>query len=129
MYDAGKILTGLVLFLAALTFPIWYDAATTAWAAKPDLVVGTQEKKCLLPTEEMRASHMQLLESWRDQVVREGKTTYMAPDQKQYDMNLTGTCLEKCHTEKDKFCDRCHTYAQVQPSCWDCHTAPKEKTS
>jgi hypothetical protein len=127
MYDAGKIVTGLVIFLVALTFPVWYDAATNAAAAKPDPVIVTQEKNCVLPTEEMRAAHMTLLDSWRDQVVRQGETVFVAADGKQYDMSLTGTCL-KCHTNKAEFCDRCHDYAQAKPACWDCHTAPKEKT-
>ena len=32
----------------------------------------------------------------------------------------------KCHTNKEKFCDECHTYAAVKPYCWDCHIQPKE---
>ena len=72
----------------------------------------------------MRADHMQLLVAWRDESVRQAQTTYVASDGKKYDISLTGTCL-KCHS-KEKFCDRCHSYAGVQPNCWSCHTAPKE---
>ncbi len=39
-------------------------------------------------------------------------------------MSLTLTCLE-CHSNKDKFCDRCHDYLRVSPGCWDCHNVPK----
>ena len=35
------------------------------------------------------------------------------------------SCLG-CHEDKTKFCDKCHTYASVNPYCWDCHTNPKE---
>jgi len=33
----------------------------------------------------------------------------------------------KCHTDKAKFCDRCHNYVGVTPNCWDCHVEPKGK--
>jgi hypothetical protein len=40
-------------------------------------------------------------------------------------MSLTGTCLD-CHSDKEKFCDACHTYSAVDPYCWDCHVIPEE---
>ena len=42
-----------------------------------------------------------------------------------YDRSLMNGCM-KCHTEKKKFCDECHTYTSVKPYCWDCHYVPKE---
>jgi len=30
MYDAGKILTGLVIFLVFVTAPVWWNAVTAA---------------------------------------------------------------------------------------------------
>ncbi len=126
MYDAGKIVPGLILFLGLVTFPMWYGVASGAPAGRPDLVVGTEEKRCVESTEFMRASHMVLLESWRDQGVREGETEYVSADGKRHEISLTGNCLS-CHTNKAEFCDRCHEYTQVKPVCWDCHLAPKEK--
>jgi hypothetical protein len=41
-------------------------------------------------------------------------------------MSLTNTCITQCHSNKAKFCDRCHDYMNVQPWCWDCHNFPKE---
>ncbi len=73
----------------------------------------------------MRANHMRLLNDWRDLVVREGERTYTAADGKVYEISLTGTCL-KCHSNKETFCDRCHDYAGVTPSCWNCHIIPEE---
>jgi hypothetical protein len=35
-------------------------------------------------------------------------------------MSLEDTCF-KCHSNTSQFCDSCHTYAGVQPYCWDCH--------
>ena len=71
----------------------------------------------------MQAKHMDLLDQWRLEVVREGKRfVEKRPD---LEMSLTKTCL-KCHTSKAQFCDKCHNYAAVAPTCWDCHIIPKE---
>jgi hypothetical protein len=74
----------------------------------------------------MKAEHMQLLDVWREAVVRRGERTYVSPDGKEYDMSLSNTCLD-CHANKTEFCDRCHNYASVQPYCWDCHIDDKLK--
>ena len=36
-----------------------------------------------------------------------------------------GVCV-KCHSNKERFCDRCHDYAGVKPTCWNCHIVPGE---
>ena len=76
-------------------------------------------------TEYMRKNHVDLLIRWRDWVVRDGALKYVASDSREYTMSLTQTCLE-CHSNKDKFCDRCHDYLRVSPRCWDCHNVPKK---
>jgi hypothetical protein len=68
---------------------------------------------------------MQLLSSWRDKVVRDGKGTYINEKGESFDMSLQTTCL-KCHSNKTRFCDECHDYAGIQVYCWDCHVAPEE---
>jgi hypothetical protein len=73
----------------------------------------------------MKAKHMELLDTWRQAVVREGESLYVASDRKQYRMSLSNTCLN-CHSNKDQFCDRCHNYAGVKPACWTCHVVPQE---
>ena len=79
-------------------------------------------------TEYMKAEHMQLLDVWRDSVVREGQRIYVNPEGKEFNMSLSNTCLD-CHSNKAEFCDRCHHYASVRPYCWSCHIEnPKEKT-
>ena len=72
----------------------------------------------------MRKSHVDLLNRWKDSVVRDGHLRYVASDGTEYTMSLTLTCME-CHSNKAAFCDRCHDYMQVSPRCWDCHTFPK----
>ncbi len=124
MRDRGLIFTGLVLFLGLITFPVWYNLASGTSSKPPELKLPTTEKQCVAPTETMRMSHMEMLITWRDQVVRQNDRTYVAADGKRYDMSLTNTCL-KCHDNKAEFCDKCHDYAGVKPYCWDCHIDPK----
>ena len=89
-----------------------------------ELVLPQGEPGCVLPTGEMRASHMELLNDWRDLVVRDGERVMTTWDGRQARRSLTASCLG-CHTEKEKFCDRCHGYVGVTPYCWDCHLTPK----
>jgi hypothetical protein len=129
LYDRGKIIAGILLFLIAATFPLWYGAGKAA--PPPDLKLDTpaierlKEKLCVEPAPYMRANHMKLLAAWREGAVREGIRTYKAADGKVYPVSLTGTCLQ-CHSNKEQFCDRCHDYAGAKPNCWSCHITPKE---
>lgn len=124
MRDRGIIVGGLALFLVLITFPMWYNLATGTTSRAPELKRPVEEKNCVAPVEYMRTSHMELLTTWRDQVVRQNVRTFKAFDGTTYTMGLTQTCM-KCHTSKADFCDRCHGYAGVTPYCWDCHIDPK----
>lgn len=126
MYDARKIVPGLLVFLLIATFPAWYSLSSGAAASRADPVLATQEKECVESAEFMRAFHMQLLDSWRDEVVRGGKVEYVSTSGKRHEMSLTGGCMS-CHSNKEQFCDSCHGYAQVNVGCWSCHTAGGEK--
>jgi len=126
MYDKGKVIAGLVIFVVLITFPLWYNLGKAAPA--PELKLGAKAKAaeaCVESTEYMRAEHMQILNDWRDTVVRDAKRTYVNSSGKKFEMSLSNTCLD-CHSEKAEFCDKCHTYASVAPYCWDCHVDPKE---
>ncbi len=112
------------LFLIPATLPFSYKAVVGAPAGPPKLELPAGEKQCVESTEYMRKNHRELLNRWKDSVVREGKRTYVAGDGKEYTMSLTGTCL-RCHANKETFCDRCHNYAKVEPNCWQCHVVPK----
>lgn len=125
MYDAGKVIVGLVVFLALITFPTWYNVATGKATYVPELAKPVKGERCVADTEYMRASHMDLLNTWRDQVVRHNVRVYVADDGARYNMSLTSTCLD-CHSNKKEFCDRCHDYMSVDPYCWDCHVIPEE---
>ena len=74
-------------------------------------------------TEYMRTMHMDLLNEWREKVVREGERFTFAAGKKM-EMSLSKTCMN-CHPNKDQFCDQCHNYLDVKPYCWDCHVDPQ----
>ena len=129
MNDKKFIITGVVIFLVIVTFPFWYNRGKAAPAPEPELTPkAIAAKECIRSKEYMASEHMQLLDVWRESVVREGKRVYVNPDGKAFDMSLSNTCLD-CHSNKVEFCDRCHNYASVRPYCWDCHIDnPKEKS-
>jgi hypothetical protein len=127
MYDRGKVIAGLIIFVVMVTFPFWYNHGKAAPAPEVKLSEKAKAaKECVRPKEFMTGGHMQLLDVWRDTVVRNGKRIYMNESGKEYTMSLTNTCLD-CHDQKAEFCDKCHNYASVRPYCWTCHIDPKEK--
>ncbi|MEE9442324.1 MAG: sulfate reduction electron transfer complex DsrMKJOP subunit DsrJ [candidate division Zixibacteria bacterium] len=125
MYDSGKVIIGLVIFLILITFPMWYNVATGEAENVPELEKPVKGDACVADTEYMRSFHMDVLNQWRDAVVRDGQRIYTAPDGRKFNMSLTHTCLD-CHASRKNFCEKCHTYLKVTPYCWDCHTVPEE---
>ncbi|MBI4878788.1 MAG: sulfate reduction electron transfer complex DsrMKJOP subunit DsrJ [Planctomycetes bacterium] len=122
MYDGGKVVFGLALFVALCTSPLWLSVARGGGGAEapPLQMPAPAAGKCVRDGEWMRNSHMELLNSWRDEVVREGKRSEQLADGRVIEKSLTKTCLG-CHTDKTQFCDRCHDYVGVKPFCFDCH--------
>ncbi len=127
MYNKGTVIAGLVIFVVLVTSPIWYNGLTADPMPEPELPPGG-EKECVLPASEMRDKHMQLLNEWRDDVLRNGNRVIIEVDGKKYRKGLQLACMQ-CHSNKEKFCDTCHDYASVKPYCWDCHLSPKEAES
>jgi hypothetical protein len=131
MNDKKLIITGLIIFIVIVVSPFLLNMGKASTGADPVIPEGLKEKKgeCIFPKEEMKAEHMQLLDKWRETVVRKGERVYVASSGKEYNMSLSSgenSCIG-CHSNKTEFCDRCHDYASVRPYCWDCHNEPKEK--
>jgi hypothetical protein len=120
MHDAGKILSGLVVFLAIATLPLWYHAVRDARAEPPEVALPAGETECVAPTEYMRELHMDLLNEWRDDSVRGGDPIHIGIGGKHFQKSFSGTCMN-CHSNREQFCDRCHQYVGVDPYCWSCH--------
>jgi hypothetical protein len=127
IFDRGKVIVGLIVFGVLISFPFWYNLGKAAPAPEPVLTEKAKAaKECVRSTDYMRTEHMQLLDVWRDTVVRDGKRMYVNEQGKTYDMSLSNTCLD-CHSNKAEFCDKCHNYTAVTPYCFDCHIEnPKE---
>ena len=124
MYNKGTVIAGLAIFVLFVTFPIWYNGLDAGQLPKPELPPGG-EKECVAPADEMKDVHMQLLNDWRDTVLRDSDRVMVKVGGKEYRKGLQMACME-CHSNKEKFCDTCHEYAAVQPTCWDCHLTPTE---
>ena len=131
MYDAGKVIAGLALFLVLATSPLWINALSEESSAAPELKLPPNgASACVKDTEYMRSSHMDLLNEWRDDVVRRDDRWYIFEAdgvEKTVRKSLTETCLS-CHSNKADFCDSCHSYVAVDPYCWDCHIIPERGT-
>ncbi len=128
MYDAGKIITGLVIFVGIVTFPIWGSFGDSDVVPKPVVKVsGT----CVEDAAWMRTHHMQILDEWRDEVVRDKDRVYVSKAYgTKFDKSLSSagkTSCMSCHSNKGEFCDACHTYTAVTPYCWECHIEPEEE--
>ena len=123
--DTGRIVVGLVIFLVLASFPVWFSATQGRSDYRPELEYPVGETRCVESREYMRTWHMDLLNQWRDSVVRKGERDYTSEAHgTHHDMSLQNTCM-KCHTNKANFCDRCHDYVGVSPKCWDCHVEPR----
>lgn len=128
MYNSRNIIIGLIIFVGIFTFPFIFGAVTASEAPEPSLdtpeINALSSKECILDTDYMASSHMELLADWKVAVVRDGNRVFVTDNGKEFEMSLQNTCLE-CHSNKEEFCDACHNYAEVDPNCWDCHVDPE----
>jgi len=123
MYDGKYIIPGLLVFLLLMVSPILFNMGNAGPVPKLEKPKGVT--KCVESAQYMRTSHMKVLDDWRDEVLRDGNRAPIEVEGVKYDKSLMNACM-KCHSEKKKFCDECHTYTSVKPYCWDCHYVPKE---
>lgn len=70
-------------------------------------------KECVRETRYMRFHHWELLRGIREEVVRYGSRG---------EIGLSG--CKKCHTSRERFCNRCHDAVSMTPDCFECHYYP-----
>jgi hypothetical protein len=127
MHDAGKVLIGLLAFLAVLASPAWYQALKGEVTGPPNLEIESGSPVCVAKTSYMRSLHMDLLNDWRNEAVREGDRIYVGLEGVEYEKSIGATCLGSCHANQEEFCDRCHEYVGAEVYCWSCHGAQKNE--
>jgi hypothetical protein len=105
MRDESKIFAiVLILFVFLFTLPFWYNLGKASKIIEPELSLkAKQEKFCVESKDYMKANHMQLLDEWRDSVVREGKRHYTGFNGREYhNLSFQNTCMD-CHHNKKEF--------------------------
>ena len=76
LYDFKYIVLGLLIFFGLLFSAVLPNLGKTVAAPDPKLdtpaiqKLAAKDRKCVMPTDYMRANHMQMLVDWREQVVR-----------------------------------------------------------
>jgi hypothetical protein len=142
LYDFKYIALGLLIFFGLILLPIMPNLGKTVAAPTPKLdtpaiqKLAAKDRKCVESTSFMRTNHMQMLVDWREGVVRSkeagGSTTddrvYVNAEGKQFLASLSNTCMD-CHSNKSQFCDQCHNYVAVTPTCWGCHLDKEQKVA
>ena len=123
MYNSKYVILGILVFVVLFTAPFWVGGTAKKYT-RPEVVVPQNEKECVEPVAFMRAEHMQLLNLWRDEALRNENRTYVSSTGKKWEISLQNTCL-KCHNNTTDFCDKCHISNSVYPYCWTCHILPK----
>ena len=132
MYDAGKVIVGLIILFAFVTFPFFYNGGKAAEVPEPKIdtpvikKIPEKERWCVESTEYMRENHMRLLDEWRNMAVRYADRVYVGFTGKKYTVSLQNECLH-CHSNYDKFCNECHTFMGIKPYCWGCHIDKPEE--
>lgn len=130
------VVIAVIVFVGFFTAPFWYNFALgdTAYEPHPEIAAAAGNE-CIMPIEEIRVEHMELLDDWRDEAIREGKRNRvdLSRGARLKTKSLSNTCLG-CHTDREAFCSQCHEYAGVETKstifgielhnevyCWDCH--------
>ncbi|MCX8038205.1 MAG: sulfate reduction electron transfer complex DsrMKJOP subunit DsrJ [Candidatus Sumerlaeia bacterium] len=132
LYNGMVIVPGLLIFLAAVTFPFWIGKVRAGEIKTFQSRPAPAGITCVLPKKQMREQHMALLKQWRDQVVREGDhTPVKLVNGQTMELSLTNGCM-KCHAKEDcgpyrahaTYCVDCHDYVGIRVDCWTCHIDP-----
>lgn len=115
--------------LALATLALW-ASVTVAEVTGPTIPkakeMANPDTKCIKPVEDMRKNHMHYLLHQRDETLREGIR----------EEKFKGESLKECigcHnapgndgkvarvSEREHFCNACHSFAAVKIDCFDCH--------
>ncbi len=122
-------LTAVAIAVVVILLPLGYSVVNTLFSQTSEdpfleMPDPTKYKACVKETEYMRYHHMHLLKDVRDEVMREGKRGHKGLN----DEAITISGCGKCHTSKERFCDRCHNAVNLRLDCYTCHDYPGSNT-
>ena len=123
MYNSKAVILGIIIFVVLFTSPFWASMLGKSYTST-GIALPKNEKECVENVDFMRDKHMQLLNEWRDEALRNENRTYVASNGKKWTISLQNTCL-KCHNDYKGFCEKCHVDNSVDPYCWTCHIIPQ----
>jgi len=109
----------IAILSVVILFPIGYSIISFVFAqTSPNTELflempDSTYKDCVKDTDYMRFHHWELLQGVRAEVVRFGIRG---------DISLSG--CRKCHTSREKFCNKCHNAVSLYPDCFSCHYYP-----
>jgi hypothetical protein len=109
-----KIVVALVIGMVAL--PLAYSVVCFALSsgtqsARPFIEVPTGA--CVREAKWMRFNHWHVLYEARDEAMRQG-----------VEPGVTFKECRRCHTSRERFCDKCHDVVNFNPDCFGCHYYP-----
>lgn len=118
MFNERKHILAVVIPVAIILLPLGYSFVSGVFAGSPSPRPFLERpdakyESCVRDTEYMRFHHWELLKELRDETVRMRKR-----------MDITLADCRRCHTNRDRFCNRCHDTVNLKPDCWGCHYYP-----
>ena len=114
--NTGRVVAVCIL---VILLPVVYSAGRALLAQRGEPQVFLEMpieafQDCVEETSYMRLRHMDLLKDLREEVIRFGIRS-----------EVTLEHCRRCHTSKERFCDRCHDAASVKLDCFGCHYYPE----
>ncbi len=131
MYDGGKIIPGLIIALCLFLSPFLYNAGKAAKPPEVELSPKAKEaKECIAPKAYMTVWHMQLLDNWRHEVVRNGDRFYNSEQDLWWNLRFDYRLMENWRRfvsgvgEEEKVPGKAGKvyYKSLQVTCMDCHS-------
>jgi hypothetical protein len=102
--------------VAILLVPLAYSVVSSLFTREAEAFYERPDAKyeeCVRDTEYMRFHHWELLRGIREEVVRYGTRGELGLQD-----------CSKCHSSRERFCDRCHQAVSLSPDCFGCHYYP-----
>ena len=90
MYNSKAVILGIIIFVVLFTSPFWASMLGKSYTST-GIALPKNEKECVENVDFMRDKHMQLLNEWRDEALRNENRTYVASNGKKWTISLQNT--------------------------------------